>query len=414
MYIISCDSERSLNCGACKLQEPTKHRKTSTGQSAGGGGGGGDESGSSAEHHEKFRELKLSSAMLFYDDLTIHIGSPNFCNIMHAMRSEHEGDGPFNRKTGEDLTAQNSHHVQIVSPKSEWNTVMKGEPKLHLIEDQNPHDLKIPGREIEHTLSHYFKLASLPFEQVQSQDRLMKEEVLALRLWTGPMNSRYAYFFRKINAQAGGEQNPTFYLNKASGLAVERYVCPYVTTLHALNSGIMRLARVWKLPPNLRVYRGFKNIGPVNIEQLDMFGCSGGVEPCVLAATSSPSKADHYSQGGLKLEIEVGQVNKGADISWLSQFPLEKEVLFPAMSNIEFSQCCPSQDHCSTSGDAIVDCKMESVACKLEGGVTAFDSVYQVSITANWKCKTLDEFIAAHTVGPTLHDDPGHCATQLC
>ncbi len=73
----------------------------------------------------------------------------------------------------------------------------------------------------------------------------------------------------------------------------------------------MKLSRVWKLPQKLKVYRGFKNIGPVNMEQSDFFGCSGAVEPCVLATTSDPSKADHYSKGGFKLEIKVGQVNKG-------------------------------------------------------------------------------------------------------
>ena len=38
------------------------------------------------------------------------------------------------------------------------------------------------------------------------------------------------------------------------------------------------------------------------------------------------------------LEMEVGQVDRGADISWLSQFPHEKEVLFQALSNVELRE----------------------------------------------------------------------------
>jgi hypothetical protein len=285
-----------------------KYKKSTAHQSASGGGGGGDESGSSVEHQEKFRELKLSPSMLFFDDLAIHIGNPNSSNSLNAMRNEHERDGLFFRKTGEDLTSLNNHHMQLVSPQSEWNIVMKGEPQHYLIQDQTPHDLEIPGREVEHSLCYYFERSSKVFEEVQSSERLLKEEVLALRLWSGPMNTRYAYFFRKINCC---EDKNTRQSKDKNDTSAKYCPCPYVTTLHALNSGVMKLARIWKLPPNLKVYRGFKNIEPVKLGQPDLFGCSGGVEPCVLATTSSPSKADHYSKGGFKLEIEVGQVNKG-------------------------------------------------------------------------------------------------------
>ena len=367
------------------LQHPAKQkRKPSAQQSADGGGGGGDESGSSVEHHEKFRALKLSPSILFFDDLTIHIGIPNSPSFMDAMRSEHEMDGQFCRKTGEVTTSQSYHHMQVVSPKSEWNIVMKDE---HLIQDPTPHCLKIPGREVEHNLCYYFKLSSKRFKDVQSSERLLKEEVLALRLWSGPMNTRYAYFFRKIKYS---KDQGTSHSKDEKCTAETKCLCPYVTTLHALNSGVMKLARIWKMPLNLKVYRGFKNMGPINIEEPDLFGCSGGVEPCVLATTSSLSNANHYSKGGFKLEIEVGQVNKGADISWLSQFPHECEILFPALSNIEF---IPSQCQGFTSGAAVVGCKMEAASCESAEGAAV--PVYQVRITSHWKCRTLDEFRAA-------------------
>jgi hypothetical protein len=368
-----------------------------------GGDGGDGESGNFVEHSEKFREMKLSPSKLFFDDLTMHIGIPKYSNVLHAMRCEHERDKRFQRKTGEDLTVNNSHQMQFVHPPSEWNIVLKGEPQDYLINNQTPHYLNIPLREVGNSLQYYFESASKLFEDLESPERLLKEEVLALRLWSGPMNSRYAYFFRKINTGVD-QDTKTKYPAAAVDPTAVKYDCPYVTTLHAINSGVIKLSQIWKLPPNRKVYRGFKNIGPVSTELPDIFGCTGGVEPCVLATTSSSSKADHYSTGGFKLEIEVGQVNKGADIRWLSQFPHECEVLFPALSNIEF---LPLQGQCARSCDDGVGCKREDVASESAELAFAAVPVYRVCITANSKRRSQKECNEAQTAVPTPHDEPG-------
>ena len=35
------------------------------------------------------------------------------------------------------------------------------------------------------------------------------------------------------------------------------------------------------------------------------------------------------------MQIEQGMVNRGADISWLSQYPHEQEILFAPLSSLE-------------------------------------------------------------------------------
>ena len=59
------------------------------------------------------------------------------------------------------------------------------------------------------------------------------------------------------------------------------------------------------------------------------FGFSSTTEDC--------AQALHYAQGTAStlLEMDMGMVDKGADVSWLSQYPHEREVLWPPLMGIE-------------------------------------------------------------------------------
>ncbi len=105
----------------------------------------------------------------------------------------------------------------------------------------------------------------------------------------------------------------------------------YVTTIHALNSSIVKLSRCQHLNVLPVVYRGLS---------LDPPGKDGrprllqGVEPCVLAFSEDLTIAKRYAHGGLILEFQHDRA-RGASIKWVSQFPHEKEVLFSALSYVE-------------------------------------------------------------------------------
>ena len=56
----------------------------------------------------------------------------------------------------------------------------------------------------------------------------------------------------------------------------------------------------------------------------------GGVENAFMSTTLDRSVAMGYASGdttkmGIVIEAQQGQVNRGADMSWLSQYPHEKE-----------------------------------------------------------------------------------------
>ena len=66
------------------------------------------------------------------------------------------------------------------------------------------------------------------------------------------------------------------------------------------------------------------------------FGVRGGVEQAFMSTTTERAVAMGYASGGrgaepaaigIVIEVQQGMVNRGADISWLSQYPHEREIL---------------------------------------------------------------------------------------
>ena len=100
----------------------------------------------------------------------------------------------------------------------------------------------------------------------------------------------------------------------------------YTTTLHAINSAIIKLG---KLTEAKTVYRGIGGKAlPKEFWEKNRFGVRGGVEPAFMSTTLDREVAMTYASGsdvGIVLAIRQGMVNRGADISWLSQYPHEKE-----------------------------------------------------------------------------------------
>jgi hypothetical protein len=115
-----------------------------------------------------------------------------------------------------------------------------------------------------------------------------------------------------------------------SAFASARSTCnPYTTTLHAINSGIIKLG---KLTHATKVYRGVGGMTlPPAFWQKNEFGVMGGCENAFMSTTTNRSVATGYASGygmGLVFEIKQGMIDRGADISWLSFYPHEKEILF--------------------------------------------------------------------------------------
>ena len=150
------------------------------------------------------------------------------------------------------------------------------------------------------------------------QGRMVQEELLAARLYTGPMYHKYNLVLRAF-----------------SGVAFLREQCQrdcrgnlYPTTIHGINSAVIKLSKLQAAVP---VYRGStRAVLPASFFARDEYGLSGGVEFGFTSTTVERAQAVHYAKGqaATVFESEMGLIDRGADISWLSQFPHEREVLF--------------------------------------------------------------------------------------
>lgn len=142
-------------------------------------------------------------------------------------------------------------------------------------------------------------------------------EFVGARLYTGPMYVKY-------NTVLRGLQSSLPYFKQAF-----RSLClgnRYTTTLHTINSAVVKLS---KLTLATKVYRGVSNGRlPSHFRRRNEFGVRGGIDPAFMSTTLDPKVAGQYVGGfGVVFHIQQGMVDRGADISWLSQYPHEKEIL---------------------------------------------------------------------------------------
>ena len=115
----------------------------------------------------------------------------------------------------------------------------------------------------------------------------------------------------------------------------------YVTTIHAINSCVIKLSKLTKAQ---KVWRGIKDAKlPPEFWVPNHFGIKGGIEFGFSSTTTDRAQAMHYAHGASHkegdamtiFEMQMGMVDRGADLSWLSQYPHEKEVLLPPLTGLE-------------------------------------------------------------------------------
>eukprot|EP00961_Rhodomonas_salina_P050573 679035-Rhodomonas_salina.1 len=152
-----------------------------------------------------------------------------------------------------------------------------------------------------------------------AEAKLTAEEVIALRLYTGPA-------FMKLNGTLR-EQD------------VSQKGNDYVCTIFATVSGMVKLAEISPIPEGRVVYRGQKGmVLPKCFWEDNAQGVRGGVEMAFLSTTSDMDTAVGYAASGslaTVFSIQVGAVDKGAALSFLSQYPDEDEILMPPRSFLE-------------------------------------------------------------------------------
>jgi hypothetical protein len=112
----------------------------------------------------------------------------------------------------------------------------------------------------------------------------------------------------------------------------------YVTTIHCINSAIIKLARASPIAP-LVVYRGSKDMRlPKQFAAKDELGRQGDVELAFMSCTSQKSVALNFAKGtkmAMILAFERGAMNNGAPLSPLSFYMNEEEICFPPLCSLE-------------------------------------------------------------------------------
>lgn len=337
---IGSDGRVALNPGAST---------DAPGSSAPGGGGEQAQDMSREEIYSKFQVSQGSAVCTFGDPTLFHrgldarIGAPDF-RVELAIRAEHCGSAD-----SDDEFRTFNYGGTVTTPKLEYEFVC--EPDLARKD--------YPGMSGPHPRKP-IRLESLRNHKYYSC--LSRAELLALRLFTGPMYMKYNAVLRQ------------YPLSICEGLKGNQYR----TTIHAIVSGVIKLSQVTVLPPSRNVYRGLGGmLLPDRFWQPDAFGCRGGVDFGFMSTTSNEDVAIMYSgrassQLSTIFEIDVGQIDRGASISWLSQYPEEEEFLVPPLSNLEVVGS-PRLKRIANGSDILV---------------------IKLRVNVNVKSKTMDELIA--------------------
>ena len=202
------------------------------------------------------------------------IVGPLDVQYIRAMYNEHTLDAEASKQ----FTAWNAGHEIKTTPEREWLFVV-GRDGLDKsswtfdVERAEPvveEGMMVEGRNAE-------KLAALLRSPEVERSHVTVAEIVALRLYTGPMYVKYNAVLRGMAvATAGGTI--------------------YSSTVHLICSGLHKLSRVSELPKEMKLYRGNGGMAlPSSFLEPDASGCAGGTEPAIMSATPDRSVALGYS-----------------------------------------------------------------------------------------------------------------------
>ena len=192
----------------------------------------------------------------------------------------------------------------------------------------------------------------------QEEPALTTEEAIGARLYTGPLFVKYNGVLRGIDTDVPFLKNSMIQLccpkavadaymgdaksdEEAKGTLsyaeAKKQLNTYKTTLHAINSAIVKLG---KLTVATTVYRGLSGFAlPEQFTKSNEYGVRGGVEGAFMSTTLDRKVAMSYAakddKPGFVFQIQQGMVDRGADIGWLSQYPHEAEILFAPLTGLE-------------------------------------------------------------------------------
>jgi hypothetical protein len=230
---------------------------------------------------------------------------------------------------------------------------------------------------------------------------LQEVEVVVLRLYTGPMYVWYNNLLRFLSAEYDAKMTP-FADYKREGGAI-----PFKTTLHVLNSAIIKLSRT---QPAERVYRGTKGgVLPEEFWRANDHNVRGGIELAFMSTTTDRAIAMDYAKSDDKpsilFEMQMGMIDRGAPLQWCSQFPAEAEILFAPLTGLEVVGA-PKVEQSVIVVELRLSCNLhdltiEQILAKMQKTHLDLVDIVRIDITLlgfpRAACYALDEHEKTHT-----------------
>jgi tetratricopeptide (TPR) repeat protein len=246
---------------------------------------------------------KLGNLAIFEAGFVQFNGRPYPAGVMEQMKAEFASD--------EEFVTSNYGGIHTTL-RTEWEFVespVEGKIYPGEVGMRRGDGSSFPGRK-RRSLDDLMELAS------SVKAKLLREEVVAVRLYTGP-----SYMLLNRGLRAGGLQ------------AREKGIDNFPATCAALNSAIKKLRLVTELPKARKLYRGIMGMAlPPEVLERRYF-----VELGFSSATPNPNVAKDYagSERSSIFEIEVGEIDRGAFIGEYSQYEEEEEHLIAPLAFFE-------------------------------------------------------------------------------
>ena len=281
-------------------------------------------------------QMTYGSLSLFYGGLESLLGPPKmykgapeeekslFNMMQYEHLSERDSSVPFESNGGVTTTAETEWAI-VVKPNKETDY-----PERVGYRERHPGWCRVPSK-----LDDMLQAMEANCNERLRKDghsEMIKEELVAGRLYTGPMYVKY-------NTVLRSKSRDPHMLSVAKKLTSGN---DYVTTIHATNSCVLKLSKLTKAG---KVWRGIKDATlPKEFWVPNEMGVRGGIEYGFSSTTVDREQAMMYAQGSTDkkdgdastiFEMQMGMVDRGADLTWLSQYPHEREVLLPPLTGIE-------------------------------------------------------------------------------
>ena len=144
---------------------------------------------------------------------------------------------------------------------------------------------------------------------------LQRLEVVCIRLYSGPT-------FKSYNDTSR---------NQVKG--------KYSTTIALLASGLIKLSKITKA---CKVFRGISGGQlPDSFYKPNIFNVKGGIERGFMSTTTVLNEAAKFLKEGrigVVYEMNMGMIDRGADVSVMSQYPHQREMLFAPLTGLEVQE----------------------------------------------------------------------------